>query len=104
MAALTEVPIGELLITTLNDPVALGPILRIDRADPHVWITDEVIEAIVRSWEFTPRGWGSPFGRLDYAASPRGAVLTLTGTNRTVIYLLSEYDRQRNRWLAVWPD
>lgn len=67
--------------------------LTIEHADPVTYIAFEILEVIRRSQ-----------GLDGYPASIDGDLLTLTASNRTVIYRLGEYDSQRHAYLMTWPD
>jgi len=74
-------------------------LLSVEHADPRVWLTNELVEELragrynehVRYQE-RPGGW------------PGGAVLTVDGVNRRVVYVLREYLFAPDCWLAEWPD
>jgi|SRR6478752_5293697 len=102
-----DMPVGKLLMTRLAFPITSKADVRIDRADPKIRISNEAIEYYVRHWEPTADGYGwvaYDWGHLDYGASPVGAVLTFADSDRSVTYLLSEYEPQTRTWLAEWPD
>jgi hypothetical protein len=87
---------GECWITQLHDP-ASGTQLRIDRADPVVRISPQLLAAI------PPPGSGWP-------ASYDGKVLRIHGVNRTVVYrvrdLLEPVPGLAGHWdyIGEWPD
>lgn len=68
--------------------------LVIEQADPVVWMAAEILEEIRKGQ------------RLDgYPAVIDGDLITVTASNRTVIYRLTEeYDGPRHSSLCVWPD
>jgi hypothetical protein len=83
---------GELVVTAGDD----GP--RIDRADPPIWISGELVGQWVTG--------GAPPGitlRLGAAGLP-GAVVTITGVNQTVRYQLAGFSPHSQYWSAVRLD
>lgn len=64
---------------------------RIDHADPVAWISAEILDEI-RSGNYHP----------DVTVD--GDLLTIRGSNRTVIYRIGEKDFGRLRYLMAWPD
>lgn len=93
--------------------------LIIDRADPHVWICDQLLRALHDDDD------DSPWVRLKVNASlvrdPRcdvedccaqrdvgtcfmGAILTIKAHNLTVIYKVGHWVPEANVWEARWPD
>lgn len=96
-----NVPIGECVLAVSNHP--LGRLqereLIIERADPKVRITDELLEEI-RYAQNRYLAMG-----VEPLATVVGDVLTLNGRDGVVIYRLTgNYDPKTCSWLAVWPD
>lgn len=91
---------GEFTATTTWDidaPFA-GRTITIDRADPVIRISAEVLTCI-RAGHDLPGGHGIPGAELD------GWKLTIRGDNRTVIYVIDpEPDLATLTHLARWPD
>jgi hypothetical protein len=87
---------GECWITRIGDP-ANGTQLRIDRADPVIRISPQLLA------EIPPPG-------SDWPASFDGKVLRIRGVNRTVVYrirdLLEPVPGAFGRWdyIGEWPD
>jgi hypothetical protein len=79
---------GTCVVTSLHDPLT-GVKLRVDHADPRIWIAPEVLEGMV------PDGW---------PATLNGDVLTIRGVNRTVIYRIGHYLPDQRVYEAEWPD
>lgn len=90
----------------------------IDQYPPHTLFADELLREAF--WTTIPwltisrpeEGHGSTghsVGEYDCSAQPGGvcfynSVVTLTGTNRTVIYRIGDYQPERRAWEASWPD
>lgn len=80
--------------------------LRIDHADPRILISAELLYGITDVLAPPPGvslRWPSPppaSGRFLYA----GAVLTIHGVNRTVIYRIGEYVPHAHAYISEWPD
>jgi hypothetical protein len=68
-----------------------GNEFKILQADPRISITAESIDRF-------RGGYGHP------AITLVGDVLTIRGTNRTVVYRLAEYMLKQNYYRAEWPD
>lgn len=99
--------VGECILTWFDDPVTLQRRLRIDRADPSTWITDEWLEGVTKTWEpiiddGQHKGWTSRLGQMLY--TDRGTALRIDAENGSVTYRLDHYDPKHNAWLARWPD
>lgn len=84
----------------------------LNRADPQVWIPDELLTA-------TREGRGHPF--LSLTQVPQsiwpsecreshpghcfyGALLRIEADNQTVIYRIGEYVPEHHAWWGRWPD
>jgi hypothetical protein len=89
-------PYGECVVTRIDDPID-GVKLRIDRADPVIRITPQLL-AEVRS------------PSTGYPASFDGKVLRIQGINRTVVYrirdVLEPVPGFPGAWTYIgeWPD
>ena len=97
-------PDGECIITRIDDPVH-GPKLHIDHADPRVLISAELLsEAFIApvpgvslNTDMVREGPnGTPFWE--------GAVMTIRGINRTVIYRITGYVPRVHGYIGEWPD
>lgn len=97
-----DLPRGEFWATSLAD----GGI-RIDRADPRILISAEVLDAIVKDcWQggsFSPE---PPNAWLDLAGCTTydGALLKINGVNRKVVYRIVTYVPRVRGFIAEWPD
>jgi hypothetical protein len=88
-----DLPQGDFWATTLAD----GSI-RIDRADPRILISGELLDQ-----------FPSSHVQLDTAACRPGhgyvgAVLKINGINRTVIYRIVDMVPRINGYIGEWPD
>ena len=87
---------GECVLTRLDDPIE-GMQLRIDRADPVVLISPQLLDEMRRN-------------PPDYPATFDGEVVRIRGVNRTVIYrirdVLEPVFGHLGYWNYVgeWPD
>lgn len=96
-----DLPRGTFTCTRLE-----GGIIRIDHADPRILINAELLYKITDELKPPPGvslRWPSPppaSGRFLY----NGAVLTIHGVNRTVIYRITEYVPRVHGYIAEWPD
>lgn len=122
-------PKGVLSVSTCWDPILLRRRLCIDRADPEIEITDELLHHLTGDMCLEPDHPGNhpgielippPEDQYDTCGrnSHRGlcfvnAILRVTGEERspitpapmrTVIYKVIEYSMERNAWVARWPD
>lgn len=95
-----DLPRGECIVTRLP-----GGNFRIDQADPRILISAEVlVEAFIApssgvslNTDMVREGPnGTPFWE--------GAVLTIRGVNRTVIYSIGEYVSRVRGYIGEWPD
>jgi hypothetical protein len=103
-----DLPHGEFACTRLAD----GRI-RIDRADPRILISGELLDAIalqqplingtealqLNAWLDTT-GCMPPPARATYA----GAVLKISGAGQQVIYRIGEYVPRVHGYIGEWPD
>jgi len=87
---------GECIVTRLDDPLE-GTKLRIDRADPVVRISPELLAEI-------------PAPPSDHPATFDGKVLRIVGVNRTVVYrirdVMEPVPGHFGYWdyIGEWPD
>jgi hypothetical protein len=94
-----DLPRGECILTRLPDGS-----FRIDHADPRVLIsagllyefTDTPVPGVSLRWPAPPPA----SGRFLY----NGAILTIHGANRTVIYRIGEYVPRVHGYIGEWPD
>jgi hypothetical protein len=84
---------GELRVDWADLP---GAALSVTRADPRVWLSNELVEDIAA-------GRCHPDVSLS-GTTVAGSVLTVDGVNRRVAYVLREYLFEPDCWLAEWPD
>ena len=98
-----DLPAGECILTRTDDPIH-GPSLHIDHADPRVLITAELLHEVTDApMPGVSLTWPSPppaSGRFLYV----GAILTIRGVNRTVIYRIGEYVPRVGGYIGEWPD
>jgi hypothetical protein len=76
-------------LTQIFDPVTGEFTLRVDHADPRIWVTPELLDQMV------PDGWPATFN---------GDVMTINGVNRRVIYRIGRYLPEHRVYEAEWPD
>lgn len=101
--------LGECRITSVHDSRGATTAVYIDRADPHIVITDTLLHELLVH--------GSPYadlrpgpGALDAAEAKargdnlEGWLLTLRAGNRTVVYRLTGKVPFSLSWYAEWPD
>lgn len=79
---------GEVVMSRYDDPATGVPRLRIDRADPRVLFTAELLD----------RSDTAP------ALTRDGDLVRIVADNRTVIYRLVGYDAPTHCYKAEWPD
>jgi hypothetical protein len=87
-AALASGEPGTCVVTRPDDPLGTFQ-LRVDHADPRIWITAELLEQIPEH---------------DAPATLKDGVLTINGVNRKVIYRIGRYLPERGVYEAEWPD
>jgi len=69
-------------------------LLYIDRADPRILISDQVIEE-----------WRTGHGLYCHpAVTLTLTTVTICAANRTVVYRLTEHVPEWHAWIAEWPD
>lgn len=100
--------------------------LIIDRADPQVWISDQLLRALHDEQEDNPWAYLRVDATLkrdprcdavncclqeDHGTCFMGAVLTIKAQNRTVIYKIHQWVEApsdtwaaHSMWAASWPD
>jgi hypothetical protein len=85
--------IGDCVVTRVENSITGKPELRIDRADTHILITDEMVE----------QAFNEPsepmFGRI--LLDPLRLFVVLNGRNRQVRYLLAEHRPTEHVWEAA---
>lgn len=83
---------GELVIT-LHYPAHGGGHgeIHIDRADPVIWVATELLHGLRR-------------GHRHPDVDVTGDLITIRGSNRTVIYRVGKHDLRRLTYLCHWPD
>jgi hypothetical protein len=74
--------------------------LWIERADPRVVISFQLLDTIVRR-ECLPEVTIRP---REYGFSWAGAVLRIEAANRTLVYRLTECVPRYLGWIMEWPD
>jgi hypothetical protein len=87
-------PRGEFYVTHIDDPFD-GPRLCIDRADPQVVISCELLDEIAKA---QARDMSMP------GVSLTDGVLRIEAVNRTVLYRIGEYLPSIHAYAAEWPD
>lgn len=104
-------PPGVLVLARHHD--ADGVWLTIERADPHVAFSDELLCDLADGGD---NDGMYPIVRIDrnYAHNMAdcridgrcfdGWLVHIEARNRTVIYRIGAYDALRNCWRAAWPD
>lgn len=90
-----DLPRGECIMTQLYDEHRQRAGIRIDRADPRILISAELLEMI-------GRGEGAPGISLEPHWT--GGILKISGVNRTVIYRVTDYVPRVHGYIAEWPD
>lgn len=90
-------PDGKCIITELEDGTLL-----IDRADPRVLISAEIIDEVA-SGRARPE---ATLDRLNFTVPNGhvGAALKIRAANRTVIYRLTDYLPSVHGYVGEWPD
>jgi hypothetical protein len=84
----------DVIMTRIENPVTGKPEIRIDQADTHVLITDEVVEdAFNEPSEML-------FGRILLAGIPLKMFIVINGRNRQVRYLLTKRRSAEHIWEA----
>jgi len=83
--------VGECVLSTYYCPETNRYQLRIDRADPIIWVSPDVVAELLARQPET-------FVEVD------GDLLTLAGANRTVVYRVGEYVPDRHVYVCRWPD
>lgn len=115
---------GELIITRFHQHPDFGDALRIDRADPEIWISDEILLDL-----FWNRGRHLECVSLTRPAEGHGStghgvgeypecdsweliggvcfvnnLFKVAGTNQTVVYRIERYLHGQRCWVGRWPD
>lgn len=102
-----DLPTGECIVVTMGD----GGI-RIDRADPRVLISAEVLDVVISdgpdAWPWSASldtsGCFRPEPGKNWTTTYVGAVLKIHGANRTVIYRITGYVPAVHAYIGEWPD
>ena len=84
---------GQCHVTSLHDAHGSLMRLRIDRADPRVLITREMLFQMP-----------APDPEWPWPATFDGNVVRIRGENRTVLYRIGQYLPDRDCYEAEWPD
>jgi hypothetical protein len=102
---------GECVTLRRANPDTLEDELIITQADPRVLIHAELLAEIIEGqhhpWatftpaEHPPPGWRPGSWR---GPNPLGGILRIKASNRTVIYRITDWHTQTNRFAAEWPD
>jgi hypothetical protein len=94
-----DLPRGECICTSQDGR------LRIDRADPRIFISAELL-GVLAAGPSTAWPRDATLDRADCteALGHAGAVLKLHGVNRTVIYRITEYVPRVRGYIGEWPD
>jgi hypothetical protein len=88
-----DLPRGECITTSLP-----GGGIRVDRADPRVLISAELLDAMVDG--ASPGCWVDLAGCCTYD----GALLKIRAVNRTVIYRIITYVPSVRGYIGEWPE
>lgn len=92
-----DLPTGECIITRLE--TTDGSTFRIDRADPRILISAELLNDVARNpADGVSLNW--PLGNFWLT----GSVLRIEAVNRTVVYRIGERVPAVNGYIAEWPD
>ncbi len=94
-------PDGECICSRLDD----GGI-RVDRADPRILISPEVLDAIAEGgpWPASLRLDTAGCMPPPYRGTHVGAVLHIDGVNQQVVYRITEYVPRIRAYIGEWPD
>lgn len=97
-------PDGEVVLTCLFDGSGTQTGIRVDRADPRILISGELLDETAR--DPGPPAWLDTTGCAPppYRATYAGAVLRIEGVNRTVVYRVTGYVPAIHAYIAEWPD
>jgi hypothetical protein len=101
--------IGECVFTT-HFPSGEPEFYTIDHADPHILISDEILNEI-RDNGCDGRVRLDLPQRIDHQCPNtqpgwcfKDCIVHFNAANRTVIYRIGDYIPERNTWEASWPD
>ena len=99
-------PRGECIMTTLYDENRQRTGIRIDRADPRILISAELLIAIAHGYiPFVPfASVELQPGACGTVALYIGALLKIRGVNRTVIYRITDFVPRVSGYIGEWPD
>ncbi len=100
-----DLPDGECICTRLDNGS-----LRIDRADPRILISGELLDAIPIGGPIAGypevlarNAWLDTAGCTD-GSGYVGAVLAISGVNQRVIYRIVDYVPRVHGYIGEWPD
>lgn len=96
-----DLPRGECYITRFLDDHGQPAGIRIDRADPRILISAELMDSMAHGespWAVVE----PPPGGCDLTY--RGALLKISAVNQRVIYRITDYVPRVNAMIAEWPD
>ena len=103
-----DLPRGECITMSLP-----GGRIRVDRADPQVLISAELLDSVARFGDGDLSGdWTALNAELDtagccdcmMAGDYTGAVLRISGVNRQVVYRITGYVPAVHGYVGEWPD
>ena len=109
--------IGTCQFTRIERPELGGFVLRVDRADPHIEVSVELLNEIFNAPDYRP--YASRPAWIDFdrtcahhdwccPGAPglcyKDGLLHFDGINQHVVYRIGDYNWERNTWLAAWPD
>lgn len=90
MGTMTDDHVGEMVVTWWNDPESQQRVIRIDRADAWIRITEELVA------ELTEQGWAGE------------GLFRVEAKNGSVTYALRIQNKQNETWVAervtAWPE
>jgi len=103
-----DLPHGDCICTRLDDGT-----IRIDRADPRILISGELLQAVARHGAIADGTEAFALNaRLDttgcmpppWRATYTGAVLHINGVNQQVVYRITGYLPRVHAYVGEWPD
>jgi hypothetical protein len=80
-------------ITEMNCYYPRPQHVHIDQADPVIWVDGHIMDEIRRDQH-----------NDGYPITIEDDLITVTASNRTVIYCIKDYDALTHRYLCAWPD
>jgi hypothetical protein len=90
----TDLPDGDCICTRLD-----GGQIRIDRADPRILISAELLRLLGTDDQLQGVSLDLPVKKTFV-----GALLKIRAVDRTVIYAITEYVPSVNGYIGQWPD